>query len=113
MPNTSSQSHLQPNTYRLTGFTHEQTKPVRLDVGLLEGRLAAIPGVDAVRDLHVWTVTSGLDAMSCHLTVSDISQARTILEAANTAMRDEFKLDHTTIQVDDAALRAKEAELRI
>lgn len=87
--------------------------PPDIDVGLLEGRLAAIPGVDAVHDLHVWTVTSGLDAMSCHLTVSDMSQARTIIEAANTAMRDEFKLDHTTIQVEDAALRAKEAKLRI
>jgi len=87
--------------------------PPKVDLKLLEKRLAAIPGVDAVHDLHVWTVTSGLDAMSCHLAIFDMSLSRTVLERAQTAMRVDFKLDHTTIQIEDAALRAGETPLRI
>lgn len=87
--------------------------PPEIDLNLLEKRLAAIPGVDAVHDLHVWTVTSGLDAMSCHLAIFDMSLSRTVLKSAQTAMRVDFKLDHTTIQIEDAALRAGETPLRI
>jgi cobalt-zinc-cadmium efflux system protein len=87
--------------------------PPEIDLNLLEKRLAAIPGVDAVHDLHVCTVTSGLDAMSCHLAIIDMSLSRTVLKSAQTARRVDFKLDHTTIQIEDAALRAGETPLRI
>jgi cobalt-zinc-cadmium efflux system protein len=86
--------------------------PPEVDVALIEKRLMSVSGVTGVRDLHVWTITSGLDAMSCHLIVDDMAKASTILKAANATMRGEFKLEHTTIQVEDAELRANEANLR-
>ncbi len=56
-----------PRTWSLLSqVTHillEGTPP-QVDVVLLERRLAEIPGVAGVHDLHVWTITSGLDAMS-------------------------------------------------
>jgi cobalt-zinc-cadmium efflux system protein len=79
--------------------------PPEIDVSLIETRLKALPDVVAVHDLHVWTLTSGLDAMSCHLVVADMKHSVGLLEAASKIMREEFKLTHTTIQVEDEALR--------
>ncbi|MBM3649908.1 MAG: cation transporter, partial [Alphaproteobacteria bacterium] len=70
--------------------------------------LKDIPGVISVHDLHVWTITSGLDAMSCHLVIADMARARETLVAANDAMKSGFNLTHTTIQVEDQALRDAE-----
>ncbi|WP_119268667.1 cation diffusion facilitator family transporter [Taklimakanibacter deserti] len=87
--------------------------PPEVDMALLERKLLAIPGVTAVHDLHVWTITSGLDAMSCHLVVADMTRARGILTNANELMKTSFGLDHTTIQIEDQALREAEGELKI
>lgn len=87
--------------------------PPDVDLSLVERELRTIPNVAAVHDLHVWTVTSGLDAMSCHLIVEDISGAREALAAANELVRQKFGLKHTTIQVEDQAMRGAEGESRI
>src|SRR6267378_4885571 len=44
--------------------------PAHLDFSEVNQALSAVPGVDAVHDLHVWTITSGLVALSCHIVVS-------------------------------------------
>ena len=77
--------------------------PAHVDAGLLRQRLVEIPGVAEVHDLHVWTLTSGLDAMSCHLVVDDLVRSRAILAAAGEAMQESFGITHTTIQIEDAA----------
>jgi cobalt-zinc-cadmium efflux system protein len=79
---------------------------------LLERALKEIPGVIAVHDLHVWTITSGRDSMSCHLVIADMARARETLLAANNAMKTSFNLAHTTIQVEDQALRDGEAQAK-
>ena len=56
--------------------------PPEVDIALLEQKLLGIPGVTAVHDLHVWTITSGIDAMSCHLVVKDMAHARAALISA-------------------------------
>lgn len=85
--------------------------PPHVDVALLERQLLALPGVEAVHDLHVWTVTSGIDAMSGHIIVSDMAEAKATLERARDVMRAEFGLTHTTIQIEDHALRAAEGDM--
>jgi len=82
--------------------------PPQVDMELLARKLTAIPGVQAVHDLHVWTITSGLDSMSAHLVVADMTQAQRILRDARALLANEFKIDHVTIQVEDEALRADE-----
>ncbi|MGQ0582113.1 MAG: cation diffusion facilitator family transporter [Reyranella sp.] len=82
--------------------------PPEVDLSLLEKKLLEIEGVTAVHDLHVWTITSGLDAMSCHLVVDDMARARATLASACEAMRSNFGLTHTTIQIEDQALRDNE-----
>jgi len=87
--------------------------PPEVDIGLLERSLREIPGVTAVHDLHVWTITSGMDAVSCHLVVADMAEARKTLVSAREALAKRFGLTHATIQIEDQALREAEGEQRI
>ncbi len=100
-----------PRTWQLlkqvTHILLEGTPP-EVDVSLLERKLLDISGVKAVHDLHVWTITSGLDAMSCHVVVTDMADAESVLNIARRLLAEEFGIDHTTIQVEDKVLRAEE-----
>ncbi len=105
-----------PRTWTLlkqvTHILMEGTPP-NVDLGILERKLMEIPGVTAVHDLHVWTVTSGFDAMSGHLVVADLSRGRDALREARRIMKDDLGIDHVTIQVEDEVLRADEAVLHV
>jgi cobalt-zinc-cadmium efflux system protein len=87
--------------------------PANVDLGTLERKLVTIAGVTAVHDLHVWTVTSGFDAMSCHLVVGDIAKGRDALREARRVLKDDFGIDHVTIEVEDESLRAEERVLHV
>ena len=66
--------------------------------------LEQVPGVAAVHDLHVWTITSGLVALSCHIVVicegPGCRSHDQILTDAKAALRDRFSIDHVTIQFE-------------
>lgn len=105
-----------PRTWNLlkqaTHILMEGTPP-EVDMAALEKELASIDGVIAVHDLHVWTITSGFDALSCHLVVRDMDNNVAILREARRRMKESFHIDHVTIQIEDEALRAEEAVLHV
>jgi cobalt-zinc-cadmium efflux system protein len=78
--------------------------PAHLDFSEVNQALGAVPGVAAVHDLHVWTITSGLVALSCHIVVScegpDCRSHDEILTDARQVLRDKFRIEHTTIQFE-------------
>jgi cobalt-zinc-cadmium efflux system protein len=78
--------------------------PGHLDFSDVNQALGAVPGVAAVHDLHVWTITSGLIALSCHIVVScegpDCRSHDEILTDARQVLRDKFHIEHTTIQFE-------------
>lgn len=84
--------------------------PAEVDLTLLERSLREIPGVIDAHDLHVWTITSGMNSMSGHLVIADMVNAPAVIRAARKLMSDRFGLDHVTIQVEDEALRSEEKE---
>lgn len=86
--------------------------PPEIDVLLLEKKLKEIPGVIEVHDLHVWTITSGIDAMSAHLVVNDLASGRETVAAARNVMKTGFGLDHLTIQLETQVLKEAEAKLQ-
>ena len=105
-----------PRTWRLLQQAMHilmEGTPPEVDLSLLEKGLREIPSVEAVHDLHVWTITSGIDAMSGHVVVRNLADAETVLRAARLLMKQRFNIDHVTIQVEDEALRAEEIELRV
>lgn len=72
--------------------------PPNLDVDDVRNRLLQVPGVQAVGDLHVWTITSGLVALSAHVVAERPSFD--VLHDLRHELQDRFGIHHTTIQFD-------------
>lgn len=85
--------------------------PRGIDVAEVERRLAALPGVQRVHDLHVWTLTSGLEAASGHLLLESDSALREVLEAATELLEREFNINHVTLQCEPAGFREPASEV--
>jgi cobalt-zinc-cadmium efflux system protein len=83
-----------------------ETVPPHVDVEGVEKALAGIPRVTAVHDLHIWTVGSGMVALSAHLVVDEPTACEndTILVAAKRALVERFGIDHSTLQIESQAL---------
>jgi cobalt-zinc-cadmium efflux system protein len=76
--------------------------PSHVDIVNLQKQLNEIPGVGSVHDLHVWTLTSGVLAMSCHVVMTaDSFNYGSVLACVKTLVHEEFKIDHTTVQIED------------
>jgi cobalt-zinc-cadmium efflux system protein len=79
--------------------------PAHINIVSLRQQLGGVAGVRSVHDLHVWTLTSGVLAMSCHVVAEDGNQSRTeLLTRVNDVARERFHIDHTTIQIEDRNL---------
>ncbi|WBB92051.1 cation diffusion facilitator family transporter [Verrucosispora sp. WMMC514] len=92
-----------PRTWRLGRAAVRilvQAAPEHLQVTAVHDRLAAVPGVAGVHDLHVWTLTSGMEVASAHLTVSPDADVGTVLAAARSALHEDFQIEHATLQVE-------------
>jgi len=76
--------------------------PAHVDVAAVRQELEGLPGVAGVHDLHVWTITSGLDAVSGHLVLREGIRGRDLLAAARGMLHERFGLDHVTLQLEEA-----------
>ena len=76
-----------------------EATPNHIALGDVHDRIASVPGVDSVHDLHVWTVTSGVVAMSGHLVVRNPTDNQPVLEAVQDRMRD-LGINHVTVQME-------------
>jgi cobalt-zinc-cadmium efflux system protein len=77
-----------------------ESAPGHIDVDEVRDAILATPGVGAVDDLHVWTITSGLDALSAHVLVCDDREPRVLLTDIRAMLRARFRIGHVTIQVE-------------
>jgi len=76
--------------------------PSHINLKTLKEQIASASGVRSVHDLHVWTLTSGIVAMSCHVVVeAKISQSEVLTRVSGIA-QDGFRIDHSTIQIEYA-----------
>ena len=68
----------------------------------VRGAMAAVPGVMDVHDLHVWSLGSQSHALSSHVTIGDLPMVacEEILAQIKCALRDKFRIHHTTIQFE-------------
>jgi cobalt-zinc-cadmium efflux system protein len=74
--------------------------PRHLNVAHILNDLSGLRGVTSVHDLHVWSITSNMPAMSCHIVVRPEEDTGSVLEASNRLMREKYGIGHTTIQIE-------------
>ncbi|MHB8491371.1 MAG: cation diffusion facilitator family transporter [Solirubrobacteraceae bacterium] len=85
---------------KASGRVFLEAAPEGLEPGAVGRALVAEPGVVEVHDLHVWEVTSGFPALSAHVLVGADSDCHAARRALERMLRDDFGIDHTTLQVD-------------
>ena len=75
----------------------------------IRAALAAIEGVEDVHDLHVWSIGSNTHALATHILIADIppSESNAILDRVKGALRERFRILHTTIQFENCVCRTE------
>lgn len=80
-----------------------EAAPRHVSLDAVRGALRGVPGVASVHDLHVWTVSSGVVALSAHAVVPDLARHDPALRAMDAAVR-RLGVNHITIQLERADL---------
>lgn len=87
--------------------------PRAIDQTEVKAALEKIEGVLDVHDLHIWTITSGLDSLSCHIVIEDEKKGQYILQQALDKLKVTFHLEHATIQVETAEIKHSELKCHL
>jgi cobalt-zinc-cadmium efflux system protein len=79
-----------------------ETVPRDVDLAGVTHTLDGMPHVVAVHDLHVWTITSGLHALSAHIVVrqSDVGKRDELINEIKRELLERYKITHTTLQIE-------------
>ncbi len=78
-----------------------EAAPSGIDTEQVRRTIVGVAGVDHVHDLHVWSIGSGMPALSAHVVVSDPSRdPDSVLAAIQTRLRNEYAIDHSTLQLE-------------
>jgi len=85
--------------------------PAGVDSAQVRETLMQVDGVVDVHDLHIWTITSGMNSLSCHLLIADHKDPQTVLQQALRLVEQKFNITHATIQVEDAQLQHGELKV--
>lgn len=77
--------------------------PLHVDLKDLHKSMKLIEGIKEVHELHVWTLTSGMDSLSAHVVIESASQSEgnRILSELREMIRTRFQIRHSTIQIEE------------
>jgi cobalt-zinc-cadmium efflux system protein len=87
--------------------------PHGLDTDTMVSTMCGVAHVQAVHDLHTWSVADGMSCLSCHVVVADtcsMSDCGSVLRSLNDLLGKEFGIAHATIQVENADMCESTAE---
>jgi len=87
-----------------------ESTPAHIPLLAVRGQLEAIPGIESVHDLHIWSVTPAVIAMSAHCIVREPDKHQHVLEHVHDAMQ-LFGIQHVTIQLERDEMLDRERHL--
>jgi cobalt-zinc-cadmium efflux system protein len=79
--------------------------PAHIDAAEVARAMREVAGVHSVHDVHIWTITSGMEAMSAHVVAGDLKDSQEVLGRLNALLCDRFQIHHTTIQLERVSTR--------
>jgi len=74
--------------------------PRHLNISAILTDLGSVNGVVSIHDLHVWSITSGMPAMSCHVMLRQGVDSWEVLDMLTRLMQQKYGIEHTTIQIE-------------
>ena len=74
--------------------------PAQIHLEEVKDSLRKIANVKEVHDLHIWSITSGMPMLSCHISIMEKTAHDTVLREAQVILHDHFGIEHSTIQVE-------------
>lgn len=103
-------------TWRLTRQTLHilmEGAPVHADVLEIEARLRALPDVQDVHDLHVWTVATGQDSLTAHVVLKGRPQGDQVAHDIHAMLSEAYRIEHVTIQVESPGCLCTSATCKV
>jgi len=85
--------------------------PADVNLAVLRETLESVPGVANVHDLHIWSLTSGVNALSIHVVVAEGASHADVLNAIHVTITKSFKVGHITVQTEPPGWEAAETHL--
>jgi len=79
-----------------------EAAPAGIDLHEVAATIKTVKGVEALHDLHIWTITSGLHAISAHVVVAEAEIKRTaaIISEINALVKAKYQITHATFQTE-------------
>jgi len=76
--------------------------PPHLDLEIVISEVEAIHGVESFHDVHLWTISSGIYALSGHVAIKDqmVSECADILDKVRNRLKERYGIGHTTLQFE-------------
>jgi cobalt-zinc-cadmium efflux system protein len=99
-------------TFRLTRQTLHilmEGTPRHIEVMEIAKELREMPGVSSVHDLHVWTLTPGIESLSVHVVLDAKPASDDLTHTIRQLLRQRFRIDHVTVQLEDPDCPCDEA----
>jgi cobalt-zinc-cadmium efflux system protein len=100
-----------PRTWRLLRDAVDvllEATPKGLDMALVRSHILEAPGVIDCHDLHVWTITSGMNVVSAHVIVAPDAEPAGVLDHLCECLAGFFDIEHSTFQIETADRRRLE-----
>ncbi|KMO31172.1 cation transporter [Methylobacterium variabile] len=105
-----------PRTWRLLSEALHillEGTPPGVDLDILKAEIERMPGVRRAYDLHAWTLTSGFNAMTCHVVVDDVTAGPDVIRAIRSSVKARYGIDHATVQIEDERLASEAVDLMV
>jgi cobalt-zinc-cadmium efflux system protein len=77
-----------------------ESTPRHIDLKSVETAILETDGVSGVHDLHIWTISSGIEALSAHISHHESVAHSELLSAVRQKLHETFGIDHLTIQIE-------------
>jgi cobalt-zinc-cadmium efflux system protein len=84
-----------------------EAAPPHIGRGTVENEILASDGVIGIHDLHIWTISSGLHALSVHISHTSSVAHYDLLTQIRNKLHDKFGIDHLTIQMESQDLETE------
>jgi cobalt-zinc-cadmium efflux system protein len=87
--------------------------PAHINLATVEREILRVKGVEKLHDLHVWTITSGIEALSTHVVLAescDPKDGDRVLEQLGSLLKEKCGIDHSTIQIEKSSRHEKEMQ---